>query len=173
MERPCGVSVLYLRRASGSYLSGICRFHVRRCNAVLGRVRRVGRLVEAFEVALEFPGVREADIDRLRRAKFFAYCKLHGFLRFVIPDLASECMSGIRGRVERHRIDLRSAASVVPRQSTVAAEILMNLQCILMVDVCVTTSQLCGVMLGPSFVSPNALERMTHWMEVIPLNVSA
>lgn len=87
---------------------------MRRCNAVLDLIRYVGRLIEAFEVAFELSGIREADVDCVRRAELFAYCELNGFLRFVITDLALECESMMQGRVVRHRIDLRSTASVVP-----------------------------------------------------------
>lgn len=39
-------------------------------------------------------------------------------------------------------MDSRSTVTAVPRYSTVAAKISIHLQCILMVDVCVTTLQL-------------------------------
>jgi hypothetical protein len=55
---------------------------------------------------------------------------------------------GVLGDEEiTHRIDPRSTASAVPRHSTVAADMLINLQCNLMIEVSVSTSQLCGFLL--------------------------
>lgn len=48
-----------------SYLSGVCGFQPRRCNAVLDPIRSVARLVEAFKVALELAIVGDSNLDDL------------------------------------------------------------------------------------------------------------
>jgi len=126
-----------------SNLSGVSGFQIRRCDPVLGLVGSVARSVEAFKVAFELPSVREDDRDRLRRAKTLTDFELHSLLNLVITEPGLESLGVLGDEEIRHRIDPRSTASAVPRHSTVAADMLINLQCNLMIEVSVSTSQLC------------------------------
>lgn len=117
---------------------------------MLRPMNSIARSVEAFKVAFELPSVGEDDLNRLGRAEIFTNCEFHSLVCVFITEPGLELLSMARDLEARHRIDSGSTASVVLRYSTVTADILMNLQCSLMSEVWVTTSQLGGFMLGGS-----------------------